>query len=335
VRTKPFTRILAVYGAGLLLLLLWPVSTRPIPHAARNFAMSLCRMLQVNYVSAGPLSALPTLPAPRSNHDHDIDFPVKELETITKSFALPAAHHSIEVDNVFGSIEVVGGTSDQIELTVQKTLRAESKEAMELAKKEVTLDVTQKDGEVKLYVNGPFRCNCDDGCRKHRDFEGYIVKMDFVLHVPRDIDTHVSTVNEGHITVRNVAGAFVVRNINGDIRMDNVAGSGIAHTVNGPVKVTFRENPRDKSSFESINGNIELSFVRGLSADFRFKTFNGAIYSDFPVTALPAHAMQEEHEGGKRIFHADRFTSARVSSGGPEIDIENLNGDIRILENHE
>ena len=62
-RTKPFTRILAVYGAGLLLLLLWPVSTRPIPHAARNFAMSLCRMLQVDYVFAGPL---PALPAPRA-----------------------------------------------------------------------------------------------------------------------------------------------------------------------------------------------------------------------------------------------------------------------------
>ena len=314
-RTKPFIRILAVYGVGLMLLLLWPISTRPISHTAKNFVMSLCRMLQVDYVFAEPL---PTTRCD-GNHDHDIDFPVKDHETITKSFTLTAAHRSIEVDNVFGSIEVVGGTSDQIELTVQKTLRAESKEAMELAKKEVTLDITQQDGAVKLYVNGPFRCHCDDDCHGRRDRDGYIVKMDFQLHVPREIDTKVKTVNEGRVVVRNVAGAFSVRNVNGDIQMENVAGSGIAHTVNGPVKVTFRENPREKSSFESINGNIELSFVRGLSADFRFKTFNGGVYSDFPVTALPAHALKEDHEDGKTIFRADRFTGARVSSGGPEI----------------
>jgi hypothetical protein len=330
VRPTPFLRILAIYGVALLVLLLWPISTRPISHSAKNFLISVCRVLQVDYVLAEP--------APSrlgGDHDRDRDFPVRDHETITKSFALPAAHRSIEVDNVFGSIEVVGGTSDQVELTVQKTLRAESKEAMELAKKEVTLDITQQEGLVKLYVNGPFRCHCDDDCRGRRDREGYIVKMDFQLHVPRDIDTKVKTVNEGRVVVRNVAGAFSVRNVNGDIQMENVAGSGIAHTVNGPVKVTFRENPRENSSFQSINGNIELSFARGLSADFRFKTFNGGVYSDFPVTALPAHALKEDHEDGKTVFRADRFTGARVSSGGPEIEIENLNGDIRILENHE
>jgi hypothetical protein len=206
---------------------------------------------------------------------------------------------------------------------------------MELARKEVTLDITQKDGALKLYVNGPFRCHCDDDCRGRRDHDGYVVKMDFVMHVPGDIDTKVKTVNEGHVMVRNVAGVFAVSNVNGDIQMENVAGSGIAHTVNGPVKVTFRENPRENSSFESINGNIELGFVRGLAADFRFKTFNGGVYSDFPVTALPAHALQEERQDGKTVFRADRYTGARVSGGGPEIKIENLNGDIRILENHE
>jgi hypothetical protein len=84
-----------------------------------------------------------------------------------------------------------------------------------------------------------------------------------------------------------------------------------------------------------VNGNVELQFASDLSADFRFKTFNGGIYSDFPVTALPVQGMKEEHHGGKVIFRADRYTGARVNSGGPQIKVENLNGDIRILENHE
>jgi hypothetical protein len=323
VRGTPFSRILGIYGVGLFLLLVWPAATHPVVRSAKTALRSVCRLLQVKYAYASLLD------------DNDVEFRVHDHETIRKSFSLPGAHKSLEVDNVFGSIEVIGGSSDQIELVVEKNVRAETQNALELARKEVTLDITQQDGALKLYVNGPFRCHCQDDCRGSREDRAYVVKMDFQLHVPRDIDTKVKTVNEGRVVVRNVTGNFSARNVNGDIQMDNVAGSGLAHTVNGPVKVRFRENPRENSSFESINGNIELTFVRGLAADFRFKNFNGGVYSDFPVSALPAHGMQEDHRDGKTVFHADRYMGARVSSGGPEIKIENLNGDIRILENHE
>jgi hypothetical protein len=270
----------------------------------------------------------------KNRDDDDRDLPVRDQENIQKSFAMPAGHKSFEIDNVWGSIEVVADTTDRVDLAVARTTRAESKDKLERAKKEVTLDVTQEEGALKVYVNGPFRCQCDD-CRHSRDDEGYRVKMDFKVHVPRDIDIKVKTVNEGRVVVRNVNGNFAVRNVNGDIEMDNVAGSGTARTVNGPVIVSFRQNPRENSDFKTVNGNVELRFAHDLSADFRFKTFNGGIYSDFPVTAMPVHAIQEERRGGKMVYRADRFTAARVSAGGPEIQIENLNGDIRILENHE
>jgi hypothetical protein len=229
--------------------------------------------------------------------DHDeASFTEHEQETIQKSFAMPAGAGR--------------------------------------ARKEVTLDITLQADALKLYVNGPFCCDCHD-CGRSRDDEGYVVKMDFQVQVPRDIDIKVKTVNEGRVSVRDINGSFLVRNVNGDIQMHNIAGSGTARTVNGPVKVSFRQNPREASGFETVNGNVELQFARDLSADFRFKTFNGGIYSDFPVRALPVQGMQEEHHGTKVIFRADRYTGARVNSGGTQIKVENLNGDIRILENHE
>lgn len=265
----------------------------------------------------------------------DRDLSVQEQETIQRTFSMSGVQHrSLEVDNVWGSIEVVGDASAEVRLVIKKTTRAESQAKLEQARKEVTLDITEQQGSLKLYVNGPFRCNCDDGCG-HREFEGYVVKMDFQLRVPRDIDIKVRTVNEGRVSVRDVNGNFLVRNVNGDVEMDNVSGSGTAHTVNGPVKVSFRQNPRENSEFRTVNGAVELRFAQGLAADFRFKTFNGGIYSDFPVTALPVQSVQEEHHGAKVVFHADRYTGVRVNSGGPEIKVENLNGDIRILENHE
>ena len=266
----------------------------------------------------------------------EASFTEHEQETIQKSFAMPAGagRRTLEIDSIWGSIEVVGTASDQVQLTVNKSIRAESKGKIEQARKEVTLDVTQQADALKLYVNGPFRCDCHD-CGRSRDDEGYVVKMDFQVQVPRDIDIKVKTVNEGRVSVRDINGSFLVRNVNGDIQMHNIAGSGTARTVNGPVKVSFRQNPREASDFETVNGNVELQFARDLAADFRFKTFNGGIYSDFSVTALPVQGMQEEHHGSKVIFRADRYTGARINAGGPQIKVENLNGDIRILENHE
>jgi len=100
VHGTPFMRILAIYGVALLFLLLWPISTRPISHSAKTFLASLCRVLQVDYVFAEPLR--------HTVDDSDQDMPVQEHETIQKSFPMPAAHRAIEVDNVFGSVEVVG-----------------------------------------------------------------------------------------------------------------------------------------------------------------------------------------------------------------------------------
>ena len=286
-------------------------------------------------VAARPLEFHLPSAFPMTLDDSDRDLPVQEEETIQKSFSMAGVQHrSLEIDNVWGSIEVVGTNSDQAQLMVKKSVRAESKEKLERARKEVTLDITEQAGSLKLYVNGPFRCNCDDGCGR-REFEGYIVKMDFQLRVPRDIDIKVKTVNEGRVLVGDINGSFLVRNVNGDVEMDKISGSGTARTVNGPVKVSFRQNPRENSDFRTINGDVDLRFAPGLAADFRFKTFNGSIYSDFPVTALPARAIQEEHHGAKVVFHADRYTGVRVNSGGPEIKVENLNGEIRILENHE
>jgi hypothetical protein len=311
----------------------------------RNRALLvLLSALTLLFLSHGPVSSVQANSPAQGRHDHDDEndssMPLREQETIRKSFTVGGAHKLLDVDNVFGSVEVVGGTGDQIQLVVTKTLHAESKERMEAAKKEVTLDVTDQPDLLKLYVNGPFRCNCDrdgDGCcgGRHGD-RGYVVKMDFQIQVPRNIDLKLRTVNSGRVTVRDVIGSFYVNNVNGSIDLTDVGGGAArARTVNGGVKVVFRENPKEDSDFGTINGPIELYFARGLSADFRFKNFNGGVYSDFEMTSLPALAPTTERHDGKFVFRTSRFTGGRVGAGGPEIKVDNLNGYIRVLERHE
>lgn len=255
---------------------------------------------------------------------------VEEKQAIRRTF--PSAKR-LEVDNVHGSIRVTGYDGREVQVKADETVRADSPEKLQQARKEVKLDISDDKGTVRLYVDGPFRCKCDEGFRYREDRRlGYRVSYDFEVKVPREISIFLKTINEGKIAVDGVYGGFELENVNGGIEMLEAAGSGRVHTVNGPVKVVFRKNPASESSFRTVNGPVELHFQPDLAADLRMKIFNGGFYTDFPVTALPQRAMTSERRDGKLVYRADRYTSVRVGNGGPEIRLEGFNGDIRILK---
>ena len=280
------------------------------------------------FLAAALLSASP------GHHDRDDDewnAAAKESETVQKTFALGAGEKSLVVDNVFGSIEVVGSPSEQIQVVANKTIRARSQADVERAKKEVTLEMTQDGNRVRVYVNGPFRCHSSGPNCCNWESRNYEVRYDFKLQVPQRISLDLKTVNNGSVRVQRVRGNYDFDNVNGEISMEEIGGSGHVRTVNGGVKVTFVENPTQNSDFGTINGNVDLYFAPKLSADFRFKTMQGEVYSDFPMTELPRDEGKSERRNGKFVFSADRFTGGRVGTGGPEIKMENLNGDLRVL----
>ena len=110
-RVTPFHRILAIYAAALLTLTIWLVGRQPITRSALNVVRYLAQAIQIKHAYANLLD------------DSDTSFPVQDHEVIQKSFSLAgAARKSIDIDNIWGSIEVVGGTSDQAELVVDKTI---------------------------------------------------------------------------------------------------------------------------------------------------------------------------------------------------------------------
>jgi hypothetical protein len=260
--------------------------------------------------------------------------PVRDEESIHKTWTVAAVSGSrvIEVDNVSGSIEVIGGDGNEVRMDVDKTLRAESDSALDRARKEVTLDISQDQGVLKIYVKDPTRCD-GPGCWSF-GHEPYFVEMNFRLVVPRNSDLTLKSVNGRGIRVRDVTGRFSLRNVNGAIVMDDVSGSGTAHTVNGRVEAKFRQSPRENCDFGSVNGAIDLYFPSNLSADFEFHTFSGSVSSDFPFAARPMNAS-EEHHGAVTIYRSNRLNGGRVGAGGPVIRAETLNGAIRVAESHD
>jgi len=257
-------------------------------------------------------------------------FDEEAKETIRKTF--PAAAR-IDVENVNGYIRVSGYNGSDIQLVAEKSIKAEPPERLETAKREVTLDMSQAGDTLTIFVDGPFRCHCEDNRygihdRGHR---GYHVTYNFELKVPTATFLRLSTVNGGDIRVENTAGDFDLSNVNDSIEMKEVGGSGQVHTVNGKITALFAKNPAGKSSFRTVNGTIETSFRPNLSADIWVKTFNGGAYTDFAVTTLPRMPVEPEQRNGKFVYRSDRLAAMRVGNGGPEFRFETLNGNVRIV----
>jgi hypothetical protein len=258
-----------------------------------------------------------------------------EQETIrrTLDFASGNGQKVLEVDNIWGSIRVTGYDGRSVEMVANKTIRAQNQDRLAAAKQEVNLDIKDKADTISIYVDYPGRDRSTNSFSRSRwNDPGYEVAFDFEIRVPRAAAVRLWTINDGDIHLQNTTGDFLVNNVNGRVDVSGVSGSGSAKTINGEVKVKFDNNPRQESSFASINGDIEVTFQRNLSADLRFKTFNGGVYTDFPTVALATIPPTPERRNGKFVYKSNSFSGVRIGNGGPEMEFDGFNGDVRILQ---
>jgi hypothetical protein len=227
------------------------------------------------------------------------------------------------IDNISGFIEVTASNGGAVEMDIEKTLSGSSADRISLAKKEISLETAQEGGLLRLVVDGPFR-------RYSNWHDVYKFNYDFKVRVPRDVKLELRAVNNSHVSVEGTSGDYSIYNVNGPIEMKDIEGSGIIHTVNGGVKVTYARNPREATSFKSVNGSLDISFRTGLNADVKMKTMNGGLYTDFDVSSMPVAATAAENRNGKFVWSSRRMTGVRIGQGGPELQFETLNGNVMI-----
>lgn len=141
------------------------------------------------------------------------------------------------------------------------------------------------------------------------------VRVDFTVRVPSGIRFNGRTVN-GEVEVRGLAGDVDVKTVNGDIEIAT-QGTARAKTVNGSINAFVgNANWNDKLEFATVNGGIDLSLPSNLSARVNAQTLNGEISSDFDMT-MQGRISRREFSG-------------LIGSGGRELDIKTVNGNIQL-----
>ena len=218
-------------------------------------------------------------------------YDVVDESTVTRTLVFAAGGgRTLDVRNINGFIHVEGTSDAAVQMSIRKVIRAETRDDLAEAQRDVRLDFPDNAPRVGATVTEANRQVCgepsNDRGRAVAIAPRYDVRFDFTIRVPRDAALRLCTINGGDVIVNGTRGDFDVTNVNGNIEMRDVAGSGRAHTVNGPVTVTFTANPKQPSSFKTVNGNVDVSFLEGLAADFAMKTFNGGLFTDFDAQPL-------------------------------------------------
>jgi len=256
-----------------------------------------------------------------------------ESRTLEELFdAAPSGATRLVVDNIFGSVTISGEDRRTISMVAKETRQADTKAGIARAAEEVDLRIFRREGEIELFVDGPFR---DENCRnrwsdREQGRPRYQVSYDFDIRVPFDTELEVRTITDGDIRISDVRRDFEVNNVNGSIRLEGMAGSGKVETVNGEIWASFAANPLADTRFITVNGEVEAFFQPGLSADLELKTQWGETWSEYPVVALPSHPPTQRTEDGRTVIEFESGSRVRAGEGGPKLYFETLNGDIYV-----
>ncbi len=259
----------------------------------------------------------------------------KEEVTRTLSFENTQSENTLVIQNIFGPVKVEGYSGSTIQVEVDKEISADTKEDLEVGKKELSLKVVEQSNRIIVHPDAPYIQYDEKGLRFNwcNNYEEpvYDHRLSFTVKVPRGISLNISTVNDGDIYVANTQGNFIkVNNVNGGIELDNVAGKTNLHCINGAVNVSYSSNPESASKYYSLNGDINIAYRNPLSADVSFKSMNGELFTDFDIEKQYVRTQKDQTGKRKAKFKYESTPVVQIGKGGIALEFETLNGNVFI-----
>ncbi|MDQ2670160.1 MAG: DUF4097 family beta strand repeat-containing protein [Gemmatimonadota bacterium] len=224
-----------------------------------------------------------------------------------------AAGRTVEVKGVNGDIRAEAASGDQVEVTATKTARRSDPET-------VTIEVVEHAGGVTICAVYPTPSNsrrqneCAPGGGQ-MNVNNNDVQVDFVVRLPANVRLDAGTVN-GSVEAEGLRGDVEARSVNGSVSVVTT-GAATAESVNGNVRMSMgRADWEGERRAASVNGNVVVVLPANANVEVHGSTVNGGIESDFPVTV--------------RGRWGPRRMTGTIGSGGRELELETVNGEIEI-----
>jgi hypothetical protein len=120
----------------------------------------------------------------------------------------------------------------------------------------------------------------------------------------------------GDVEARRLTGALTVHTTNGDIEvLDSRLRGFRLESTNGDFRIESPLPPEETYFVKTVNGDVRLSVPEGTGIAVELRTLNGEVTSELPTEVT--RASKRRWEG-------------RINGGGAKLEMESLNGDLRI-----
>ena len=259
-----------------------------------------------------------------------------------------SAEGAVYIENMVGSIEVIGW--DREEISLEGTLGDDVEELIfETGGRKSIIEVEYPRRGRNLNDGADLVIHVPRGSRLSIEgvSAGIIVK-DVTGEVEAESVSGRVEVSGGHeVEASSVSGRVVVDSRAGEIEASSISGGVQVHgekarvsvstvsssievdleellgleaeTVSGDIEVRGALSPKGDFTMDSVNGSITLVVSGKVNAEFEVSTFNGGIDNEFGQKAR----RTSQYAPGKEL----EFT---VGDGQADVEINSFNGNIRI-----
>jgi hypothetical protein len=227
-----------------------------------------------------------------------------EREEIRRSYTLNSGA-DVVVSGLNGKVDVETADTDHAEILIVRS--AQKREDLQYRKIKIDHDPS----ELRISVEDDRRSffsafgNSPEGRQR------------VILKLPRKINFETNRGN-GDVAVGEIEGGVNVWGVNGKVNVAQVTGGASFRRVNGKIDATIAKlSTENEIAITGVNGNATLRFIGEVNADVEARGHNGRVESDLPN-------LQEDKDARRR--HGQY--NARIGTGGPQIEIRNVNGNI-------
>ena len=253
----------------------------------------------------------------------------EETETFRQTVSWTSGQ-TVKLKNVNGTVEASAYDGAEIQVEMERIIKADSKAALERAKQELVLKNQLENGDIWIYIDAPFLQKFGEKKSKWDDWpKDYSFETHFKLKIPKNADVDLATVNHGDLRIEGIQGNIEAKNVNGSVFLENVSLPKNVKTVNGNIILSYNQLPKQDLEIATVNGKVEIRTPDNLAARVSIKTMNGSAYTDFAYEDLPPKVIKEtSNKSGATKLKISASSLLQIGKGGPNIDIKTLNGNI-------
>ncbi|QCR25130.1 hypothetical protein C1N53_16780 [Pontibacter sp. SGAir0037] len=127
------------------------------------------------------------------------------------------------------------------------------------------------------------------------------------------------------ITLTDIAGEIELKLNTAGATLTNVSGPVIANTTAGDINIKFSSlNQSKPSAISSVAGTVDISLPATTKANFKLKTIQGEVYTDFDMN------LEKNNQGDLTKIAGGNNINGKTNGGGVEMSVYTISNDMFI-----